>query len=408
MPESAFPFTEDEISEFEACDTNLNDQCNNRSGNEIISHMSTTNVARDMDMIREALGETKLNYFGFSYGTALGMYYANMYPDNVGAFVIDGNIDPITWTNLDCQVTNGNAMHSDQGAQDTLVEFILQCNEAQSENCPLAPHAGKRLDAVLENLKTETDPITLFFDGDPFILNYANVISLTLYLLYSPLSFLTLAKLFVELEAPNPDPEAIVDVLEDGRLLQPALKRHLRTSYDNTWEANTAVLCSDSCNPTDYQADFEDGKDATEHHGYFGEIWNWAGSSTCASWTATDADRYTGPFDAVTSTPVLVVNNLYDPATRYQDAVMNNAHLQNSRLLTVDTPGHCSIDSNECADSHISEYLADPAAYAESHGNSVCKKERNFLDYLAAPKDKSKKVGEFQKKIMEHFSRFPF
>ena len=399
MPESSFPFTEDEVSEFEAFSINLNDQCIRR-GNEILGHTSTANVAHDMDMIRKALGETKLNYVGYSYGTVLGMTYANIYPNNVGAFVIDGNVDPIGWTNLDCQVTQFNAIRSDQGAQDTLNEFILQCNEAQSGNCPLAPNAGERLDAVLEHLKT--DPITLPVNGSQVELNYANVIEITLQALYSPLNFLELANGFVLLEALSSDPEAIIQVIDSISTLM----RDPGTGYDNTLEGKYAVACSDSCNPTDYQAIFEAGKNATASYGYFGELWNWV-AAPCASWTTPDADKYTGPFNAVTSTLVLVVGNLYDPATRYQNAMINNELLHNSILLTVDTPGHTSLDVNECADAHVSEYLANPVAYAKSRGDSVCKKERNFFDFLATPPDASKRLGEFHKKIMGTFPRFP-
>jgi pimeloyl-ACP methyl ester carboxylesterase len=354
-----------------------------------------------MDTIRKALGEMKLNYYGLSYGTFLGMTYANLYPNNVGAFVIDGNVDPVAWTNLDCQVTQTNAIRSDQGAQDTLNEFILQCNEAQSGNCPLAPNAGERLDAVLEHLKT--DPITLPVDGSQVELNYANMISVTLKALYSPVNFLALAELFVLLEASSPDPEAIIQVINSMNTLM----HYLRTGYDNSVEGFIAVACSDSCSPTDYQAIFEAGKNATASYGYFGEEWNW-GTASCASWTTPDADKYTGPFNAVTSTPVLVVGNLYDPATTYLNAMINNMLLHNSILLTVDTPGHTSLDVNECADAHVSEYLANPVAYAISRGDSVCKKERNFFDFLATPTDTSKRLGQFHKKIMEKSPRFPF
>jgi hypothetical protein len=328
------------------------------------------------------------------------MTYANIYPNNVGAFVIDGNVDPIAWTNLDCQVTTYNADRSDQGARDTLNEFILQCNEAQSGNCPLAPNAGERLDVVLERLKT--DPITLPVDGSQVELNYAYMIYIALEALHSPFSFLALAELFVLLEAPNPDPEAIIPVIDSVSALMP----YLRPGYDNELEGSYAVLCSDSCNPTDYQAIFEAGKNATASYGYFGEIWNWAGAA-CASWTTPDADKYTGPFNAVTSTPVLVVGNLYDPATRYQNAVINNELLQNSILLTVDTPGHTSLYLNECANAHVSEYLANPVAYAKSRGDSLCTKERNFFDFLATPPDASRRLGEFHKKIMEQISMRP-
>lgn len=404
--ENIYPsLTEDEISEHKAFDTIFNDQCI-KVGSKVLGHMSTTNVARYMERICEALGEEKLNFYGFSYGTFIAMMYANLYPNNVGAFVLDGNLDPISSTNLDCQVTIGNADGTAQGAQDTLDEFILQCNEAQPGNCPLANDAGDRLYAVLERLKT--DPITLPIDGSQYTLNYPEMIAITHSYLYSPLDFLSLAELFVLLEEQNPDQEIIIQYLEDVGWLT--------TGYDNIFEQNVAVSCSDSCTPTDHQKIFEDGKAATAEYGIFGEYANWGGGM-CASWTSSDVtDKYTGPFTTVMSTPVLVVGNLYDPATPYQGAVINNELLQNSILLTVDTPGHTALDYNECADENISEYLANPIAYAESwlDDDPVCQKDRNYFDYLATPTVASlslgekQSLGEFRKKSMRRIPMRPF
>ena len=65
----------------------------------ILSHVSTANVARDMDAIRPLLGERKLNYFGYSYGTFLGATYANLFPNNYRAMVLDGPIDATAYIN---------------------------------------------------------------------------------------------------------------------------------------------------------------------------------------------------------------------------------------------------------------------------------------------------------------------
>ena len=64
----------------------------------MIDHMSTANVARDMDRLRQAVGDSKLSYYGVSYGSMLGQTYANMFPDHFRALVIDGVLDPIAWT----------------------------------------------------------------------------------------------------------------------------------------------------------------------------------------------------------------------------------------------------------------------------------------------------------------------
>ena len=93
--------------------------------------MSTANVARDLDMLRQAVGDAKLNYYGVSYGSFLGQTYANMFPDNVRALVIDGVLDPIAWTTgrgrrLD--VPFSTRLRSDAGAQATLNEFFRLCD----------------------------------------------------------------------------------------------------------------------------------------------------------------------------------------------------------------------------------------------------------------------------------------
>lgn len=395
MPDVAFPFLEEDISQFEEFGKTLNEKCLS-SRSKILGHTSTANVVRDMDMIREALGEAKLNFYGLSYGTAVGMHYANLFPDNVGALVIDGNIDPTGWANLDCQVPNSNAIRSDQGAQDTLEEFFRQCIEAKEGNCPLAGDPinspAERVDAVLESIKTTE--IVL----DELTIDYPFMISYMLGSLYDPFFFWFLANDFVFLEELILNNMAAVDAT--------TIADKIDFMKKNAWniqvfEGFTAVICSDGCNPTDYQVFFETGKEATEAYGYFGEIWNW-GASDCAAWTTPDPDKYTGPFSTVTSTPVLVINPLYDPATRYENGVINNGLLKNSVLLTVDTPGHTSLGTNACAAERLNEYLADPVAYAEKNvGETVCPQELNWFDSFVEPAAASESMSEYRAKLME-------
>ena len=93
-------------------------------------------------------------------------------------------------------------------------------------------------------------------------------------------------------------------------------------------------------------------------HGYFGGIWTWA-SAICASWHRTDAARYMGPFNRRTANPVLVVGNLFDPATPYHGAQTVNALLPDSALLTVHGWGHTSLFLSACADEAITRYLVE-------------------------------------------------
>ena len=81
----------------------FDERCVRRSGS-LLAHVSTANVARDMDLLRQAVGAPKLNYLGVSYGTILGATYANLFPGKIGAMILDGNYDPAAWAQPSCRV----------------------------------------------------------------------------------------------------------------------------------------------------------------------------------------------------------------------------------------------------------------------------------------------------------------
>ena len=110
------------------------DQACQRRGGEIRDHMSTADVARDLDLLREAVGDAELNFAGYSYGSFLGVMYANLFPSKVGSVVVDGVLDPIAWTTGrgDEAATQpfSTRLRSDAGALATLEEFFRLCDEA--------------------------------------------------------------------------------------------------------------------------------------------------------------------------------------------------------------------------------------------------------------------------------------
>src|SRR5215210_2417693 len=97
LPPFPYPDLPHEEQVLRVADDQLAAACAQHGG-AILDHMSTADVARDMDLLRGALGDEKLNYLGFSYGSVLGQNYANLFPSRVGALVIDGVLDPIAWT----------------------------------------------------------------------------------------------------------------------------------------------------------------------------------------------------------------------------------------------------------------------------------------------------------------------
>ena len=109
------------------------DRCARRGG-AMLAHASTANVARDLDRLRQAVGDLGLNYIGYSYGTHIGEVYANLFPDRVRAITLDGVIDPIEWTTgrdpEDARMPVGFRMGSYLGAKRALASFLADCRRA--------------------------------------------------------------------------------------------------------------------------------------------------------------------------------------------------------------------------------------------------------------------------------------
>src|SRR5204863_5339666 len=114
--------------------------CDEKSG-DLGAHVSTIEVARDMDVLRAALGEVKLPYFGFSYGSRLGATYAELFPDNVGRFVLDGAVDPSL-------PTLEGALSQAEGFETALHSYLVDCDGRG--DCFLG-------DTVAEDLQTIDD-----------------------------------------------------------------------------------------------------------------------------------------------------------------------------------------------------------------------------------------------------------
>ena len=349
-----FPSTPDELQQWIAADRYTIDSCDQRGGG-IADHMATADVARDMDRLRAALGDGKLTYAGVSYGSYLGVTYANMFPDKVRAVVVDGVLDPIAWStgrgNEAASLPFSTRLQSDVGAQKTLGEFFRLC-DAGGARCPFSGGAAARFAALADRLKAHPVPI-VFPDGSTDLLDYANLIGITLGGLYDSLSWPDLAAFLADVDA-----QASAKTLgaRAQRFRGPIAYVRGFPHYFNGPEGFPAVACADSDNPDSYNAWVSAGLAADAAHGYFGRVWTWA-SGICAAWDHTDAARYMGPFNHRTANPVLVVGNQFDPATDYHGAVTVANLLPSSALLTLHAWGHTSLFLSSCADEAIARYL---------------------------------------------------
>jgi pimeloyl-ACP methyl ester carboxylesterase len=349
----AFPVTRDEERVWVEADRKLASACAQRGG-AIRDHMATADAARDMDLLRQAVGDRQLTYVGYSYGTYLGATYANLFPGKVRSLVVDGVLDPIAWsTGRGRQARTqpfSTRLRSDQGAYATLRQFFTLCNHG-GDNCAFSEGDPRlRYQKLAKRLLAEPAQLP---DGQggtqPF--TYADLVATTLGAMYSPESWADLAVFLQQLDELT-RPRAAAATL---RSLRRALGAY-QADYENVVEGGPGVFCTDSDNPATTAAWARAARASDRRFPYFGRLWTWI-SSICQPWPGHDADRYMGPFTRATSNPVLVVGNRFDPATRYQGAVTLADLLPRSRLLTLAGWGHTTLFESACIDAHVNRYL---------------------------------------------------
>ncbi|KQY46441.1 alpha/beta hydrolase [Cellulomonas sp. Root137] len=341
------------------------------TGTPLSGSMSTAEVARDMDVLRRTVGDQRLTYLGFSYGTYLGNVYANLFPDRVRAVVIDGVLDPLAWTGTraTASVPQTQRLRSGEGASKAFHEVLARCAAAGPEFCSVAGigdpetvYAG-----IVASLKEEPLTITDETGEVVFVLTYATLISFMLGDLYAPEGYsyvdqdLTLIHSLLHPGAGDPGAARAALVAKFQALAAPVQRSDafgLGFPYDNSPEAFQSVLCTDGLNPARAEKWVEASARADAVAAGFGPMWTWA-SAPCASstWTVRDEDAYAGPFTRRTAAPVLVVGNYWDPATNYDGAVTASSLLPNSRLLSSDSWGHTAYGTSACVTDAVDTYL---------------------------------------------------
>jgi pimeloyl-ACP methyl ester carboxylesterase len=373
-----FPYERTQYQPFYTHFASLAGRCLSR-GEEIAAHMSTADVARDLDLLRRAVGDSRLTYLGFSYGSYIGTTYANLFGGNIRALVIDGVLDPRLWS-------SGWQIRSDRVAtQEEFDEFLRLCREA---GAACAFGSGKRTATRWETLarSVEREPIDL---GDGFLYTYDFLIADATGAMYVPETW------------GGPDGYgAFLDFLADAALGDQAAKtlaltarrRYLRkvdalreADYDNGFDGYFGNQCAD----TQYPGSFLGFRivDAYARAGSrFGPYWWWFNTG-CTDWPVAQ-DRYAGPWETRTSKPVLVVGNYFDGVTAYSGAQAVNDQLANSRLLSYAGWGHTAYGRNACTAAHVDAYLVDGTLPPP---RTVCRANPNpFLTppaTLAAPSD---------------------
>ncbi len=334
---TAFPRGTDETAAYLTDTTRFGTACSTTSS-PLVGAMSTAQVARDMDVLRRAVGDTKLTYLA----SPTAPTWATSTPTcsrTVSALAIDGVIDPVAWQGSaeTAAWPMTQRMASGDGAWKSLRQILASCATAGKGLCMTAQlgNAQSVYEKTMAGLKAKPIEIT---DGDEVLwrITFADAINVLLGDMYdmyawawvdSDLYFLRTMQLELPSSAKGKAANAALAARYKARQTaanerQTAHDARVRAGfgfpYINQLEAYQSVLCSDGTNPAFGGRWTKAIKNGTKAPG-FGALWSWA-SAPCASktWTRSDEDAYRGTFDHRTANPVLVVGSYWDPATNYQ------------------------------------------------------------------------------------------
>ena len=309
--------------------------CQQRSG-DLLPHVGTEDAVRDMDRIRAAVGDEKLSFLGFSYGTSLGATYAELFPGRVRALVLDGAVDP----SLDTPALN---RVQGEGFDKAFDAFAADCAR-QGPGCPWRPAGGPAKAAFLAlSSRIEKAPV-------PAGRRRVGPSELTLGVarfLYSKDAWPQLAQGLASLEAGS---GAVVLAGFDD-----LVGRKADGSFSNDQEANVAINCLDNPAPRDVAAYEQAAAAATRVAPAFGPTVAWSGL-VCGLWPVPTVGK-AEPLRAPGTPPILVIGTTNDPATPFVWAEALASQLPQGRLLRFEGEGHTAYGDSGCATRIADDYL---------------------------------------------------
>lgn len=318
--------------------------CEAKSG-RILPHVSTVAAARDMDRIREALGEPKLNYLGFSYGTLLGATYAELYPTKVRSMTLDGALNPalapVPMITAQSEALDGQLRG-------------LESSCAASSSCPWHAPRGKTLAAAFQGLLARVRAHPVHVSGTSQTVGPAALLYGTAAGLYSTGEWPSLEAALAQLSQGNGG-----EILS---MFNSYVGRNSNGSYANTFEAESAVDCLDAPSPSVSQL-ITDGRNVEKEAPAFGLL-DLYSEFTCAVWPV-KATGTVGPIHAPGSPPIVVIGSTGDPITPYPWAVSLAHQLAHGVLLTRVGDGHTGYAASQCVRNAVDRYMVDlkpPAA----------------------------------------------
>ncbi|MFE1927576.1 alpha/beta hydrolase [Streptomyces asoensis] len=303
-----------------------------KAAGKLLAHVSTTDTARDMDLMRQVLGDTKMHYFGISYGTELGGVYAHLFPKNVGRLILDAVVDPSA-------DSVGHARNQARGFQRALDDYL--------ESTGQDPAKGSRKIAALLD-RIDSDPLPT---SDGRKLTQTLAVTGIVLPLYSEQGWPGLTSALKAAEAGD---GSELLTFADGYN-----ERDTSGHYGTTAHSQRVISClDDKQRPTAEETrkllpEFE------KISPVFGDFLGWDTAGWCHDWPV--AGQFDTPeVSAAGAAPILLVGNTGDPATPYEGARKMADELGKGVgvLLTWKGEGHGAYGSgSDCVDSTVDSYL---------------------------------------------------
>ncbi len=322
-----------------AANTKFAEACAENSG-DILGFVDTQSAAKDMDLLRALMGDNKLNYLGFSYGTQLGATYAGLFPKNVGAMVLDGAID-LRLTGFE------QSLQQAVGFENALRAFVEDCQSGS--DCPLAgtvdqgmAQVGELLDSLLVSPLPTNDPGRVLTN------------SLAFYGVAQPLYA---EQLWAQLRTALTG--AIVS--QDGSGLLALSDSYFGRDADgtyanNSFEAFNAINCLDSREDSDFATMQEEAAKIKEAAPIMGGSFGFGGLG-CANWPYPVAEQ-TFDLAATGAAPIMVIGTTNDPATPYVWAQGLAEQLDSGFLVTHVGEGHTAYGmGSQCIVNTVDDFF---------------------------------------------------
>jgi pimeloyl-ACP methyl ester carboxylesterase len=333
-----------DVNQLIATDQRYIQRCLQRNDAGVLPYVSTASTARDMDRVRDALGERQLSYLGFSYGTLLGATYASLFPNRYRALVLDGALDADRYINKPLE----SLREQTSGFERALGRFLAAC---EGDQIACSGFGGNdpwtAFDELIEQADRQPLPTAQGRPVDGDDIRAGSVQSM-----YSKSAWGALGRALAQAAR------------GDGTLMRGITDRFYGRNPDGSYDPLLDRYYVISALEQRYPKSVNVYLNAGDHSwGLFDHVF-WNHGYTELAWGLWPVDPrgvFRGPFRAVRSAPpALVIGTTYDPATPYRGAVRLARDLGNARLLTMRGDGHTAYDGQPpCIDAAVDAYLED-------------------------------------------------